>query len=71
MQVGEVFTRSDIETRPCVHCGAPAVAVDHHLGKAIHFEVADNGAKTAQFECTTTDARGRRKPLGTRAEIAS
>ncbi|UVT31504.1 hypothetical protein SEA_MASK_73 [Mycobacterium phage Mask] len=72
MQVGEVFTRSDIETQPCVHCGAPAVALDDP--RAMHFEVADNGARTAWPECFTV-VRGRRgdrrKYLGTTAEVAA
>jgi hypothetical protein len=67
MKVGDLFTRTDIETRPCVHCGTPTVDCD---GRAMHFEVAENGAKTAWLECYTV-VRGRRKYSGATAEVAA
>ncbi|MHC9292014.1 hypothetical protein ACRCUN_06075 [Mycobacterium sp. LTG2003] len=67
MEVGDLFTHTAIETRPCVHCGVPAVELDD---RTMHFEVADTGAKTAWAECFTV-VRGRRKYSGTTAEIAA
>ena len=69
MQIGELFTRSrrgkTIDTRPCVHCGAPAVTIDEGT---VHFEVADTGARTSWDDCYTM-ARGQRRPIGTVATI--
>lgn len=69
MQIGELFTRSrrgeTIDTRPCVHCGAPAIDVEP---RTTHFEVADTGARTAWDDCFAM-VRGQRKPIGTVATI--
>lgn len=67
MKVGDLFTHTDVETRPCAHCGAPTVDCD---GSLMHFSVAETGAKTAWRECYTV-VRGRRKRSGTVAEIAA
>ncbi|SUA31593.1 Uncharacterised protein [Mycolicibacterium fortuitum] len=67
LKVGDLFTHTDIKTRPCTHCGAPAAALDD---RTMHFEAADNGAKTAWAQCYTL-LRGRRKKTGTVAEIAA
>ncbi len=61
MKLGDLFTRDIVGTRPCRHCGAPVVDCD---GLTTHFEVSENGAKTAWLECYTVDARGRRKYTG-------
>lgn len=68
LKVGDLFTHTaDITTRPCIHCGAPAVELHD---RTMHFEAADNGAKTAWAQCYTL-LRGRRKKTGTVAEIAA
>ncbi|MEN4460991.1 hypothetical protein ABFV47_07445 [Mycolicibacterium fortuitum] len=66
-KVGDLFTHTDIETRPCIHCGAPAVQLDD---RTMHFEAADNGAKTAWPQCYTV-VRGRQRHSGTTAELAT
>lgn len=66
MKIGDLFTRTSIDTQPCVHCGAPAVDVGD---RCMHFEVAETGAKTAWQECFTV-VRGRRKYGGSVAEVA-
>lgn len=53
MKVGELFTRADVVTEPCPHCGDPSVVVEHHLYPRHHFEVSGNGAKTAWPVCRT------------------
>jgi len=62
-----LFTAETVKTSPCVHCGAPAIAIEN---ETVHFEVADTGAKTVWDDCYTT-VRGRRKPLGTGAAVAA
>ncbi|MFA5608504.1 MAG: hypothetical protein WDA07_15265 [Leucobacter sp.] len=61
MKLGDLFTRAGIESRPCRYCGAPVVDCD---GLTTHFEVSENGAKTAWLECYTIGPRGRRKYSG-------
>jgi hypothetical protein len=56
-QIGDLFTRTGFQTRPCKHCGDPVVDVD---GGPVHFEVSENGAKTAWPYCWVT-VRGLRK----------
>lgn len=65
--VGDLFARDHITTSPCVHCGAPAVNCG---GRAMHFTVSETGAKSAWEDCYEL-VRGRHKPLGTRAGVAS
>ncbi|GAT01203.1 hypothetical protein [Mycolicibacterium fortuitum] len=68
LKVGDLFTHTaDITTRPCIHCGAPAVELDD---RTMHFEAAPNGARTAWPQCYTL-VRGRRKDIGTTAELAA
>lgn len=52
MNVGDLFTRTAIPTRPCEHCGDPVVDC---IGGRMHFEVASTGARTAWNECRTGD----------------
>lgn len=42
MKLGDLFTRTNIQTRPCANCGAPAVDVD---GGPTHFEADPNAAR--------------------------
>lgn len=65
--VGDLFSRDRIDTRPCVHCGAPAVDCG---GRAMHFTVSASGGKAAWLECFEL-VRGRRKYTGTEARVAS
>lgn len=68
LKVGDLFTHTaDITTRPCIHCGAPAVELDD---RTMHFEAAATGAKTTWPQCYTL-VRGRRKDIGTNAELAA
>ncbi|AEL19716.1 hypothetical protein SEA_ALLEYCAT_69 [Mycobacterium phage AlleyCat] len=65
MKIGDLFTRTDIVTTPCEHCGDPIVDCD---GRLTHFVIADNGAKTAWGECQTI-VRGHHKPAGDQAAL--
>lgn len=57
LKVGDLFTLTDdITTRPC--------------DRTMHFEAAATGAKTAWPQCYTL-VRGRRKDIGTTAELAA
>ncbi|WVX89689.1 hypothetical protein SEA_FEYRE_70 [Mycobacterium phage Feyre] len=60
MKIGELFTRTDFETKPCEHCGDPIVDCE---GRLMHFVAADNGARTAWEECRTF-VRGTYRPVG-------
>lgn len=66
MKMGDLFTSTHVETRPCVNCDAPAVELDDGT---MHFEVTGNGGKTAWPKCFTI-VRGRRKYTGTTAAVA-
>ncbi|MFN6548655.1 hypothetical protein [Mycolicibacterium nivoides] len=57
LKVGDLFTHTaDITTRPC--------------DRTMHFEAAATGAKTTWPQCYTL-VRGRRKDIGTNAELAA
>ncbi|AHZ95629.1 hypothetical protein SEA_THYATIRA_70 [Mycobacterium phage Thyatira] len=60
MQICELFTRADFETKPCKHCGDPIVECDDRM---MHFVAAGNGARTAWEECRTF-VRGTYRPVG-------
>lgn len=68
MKLGELFTRTDIQTSECRHCSVPAVVV---ASGPTHFVADPNGAKTAWDECYTETPAGRRKYLGTTAEVGA
>ncbi|AJK27398.1 hypothetical protein PBI_KRATIO_69 [Mycobacterium phage Kratio] len=65
MKIGDLFTRTEIATKPCQHCGDPIVDCD---GRMVHFKIAANGARTAWEHCVTT-VRGTQKPAGDQAAL--
>lgn len=67
MKLGELFTAETIDTQPCTHCGAPAVALDEGT---VHFEIAATGAKSSWDDCYAGEIF-RSKKTGTVAELAA